>query len=361
MQTGYVVKDGQKLRCGYTTGSCAAAAARAAAQLLHTGLIPERIEIDTPAGTPLSLTVQNAVLREDRASCCIIKDAGDDPDVTHGMAICAEVRRRGDGQIVIEGGKGIGRITRPGFWGPVGAAAINPVPRRMIRSEVQKVAAHGWDVLISAPAGESIAPKTFNARLGIVGGISIIGTTGLVEPMSDDALRKTIYLAIDRIRDDGADEILLFLGNYGQQKAHELMITIAGVKISNFIGDALSYCAQAGFRRVILLGHIGKLSKLALGAFNTHSRICDVRIEAFVYYLALAGAPTALLQRVNACKNSEEALKLMFDNDYHQIIAAMRQGCVQRIKRYLRDQDIRIEVLFYSMEYGLLEPCMSTL
>jgi cobalt-precorrin-5B (C1)-methyltransferase len=355
MDSLYVIKNGKKLRCGYTTGSCAAGAAKAAAMMLHTGEIPKYIGIDTPAEVTLNLKVEKPVLGEYYASCCIVKDAGDDPDVTNGMEIFAEVRRRQDAEIVIEGGEGIGRITREGFWGKVGEAAINPVPRKMIREELVKVSDHGWNVLIYAPKGEEIAKRTFNPNIGIEGGISVIGTTGIVEPMSDEAFKKTIYLEIDKIHEDGSPEILLFLGNYGERAATKLNLHTPKVKISNFVGESISYCYNKGFQKVTLFGHIGKLCKLSIGAFNTHSKVCDVRIEAFVYYLALVGAPTQLIRQVNQCKTSEEVLKLIGDNGYDHIVKRMRQGCIERIKRYVKDENFQIDVIVYSMESGILE------
>ncbi len=354
MEDLYVVKDGKQLRCGYTTGSCAAGAAKAAAMMLHTGKIPEYVEIDTPAGIGLRLKVKHPVLDAESASCGIIKDAGDDPDVTNGMEICAQVSRRQDRQIVIDGGEGVGRITRAGFWGRVGEAAINPVPRQMISREVSAVAEHGWNIEISAPGGEEIAKKTFNSQIGIEGGISIIGTTGIVKPMSDDALKKTIYLSIDAIFEKGSRELLIVLGNYGERKLEELKLNIPFVKVSNFIGDAILYAYHKGFKHITLLGHIGKLCKLSIGVFNTHSKICDARIEAFVYYLALHGAPREFLLQVNACATSEEVVRLMQEHGYTSIFETMRQGCVERIKRYVKDPDFQVDVVLYSMEYGVL-------
>jgi len=350
----YDIKDGQRLRCGYTTGSCAAAAAKAAALMLETGAIPAFVELETPAGVTLTLRVEQPRLEADCASCCIVKDAGDDPDVTNGIKIYAEVKRRSDSDIRIDGGEGIGRITRKGFWGDVGDAAINPVPRKMIREAVGAVASHGWDVLIFAPRGREIAQKTFNPNLGIEGGISIIGTTGIVRPMSDDALKRTIFLEIDLIAENSTAEILLCLGNYGEKMASVLPRRMPAVKISNFIGEALAYCHRKGFRQVTLFGHIGKLSKLAIGAFNTHNRVCDARIEAFVYYLALAGAPHSLLLQVNQCATAEDAAHLLIDSGYRQIFADMQRGCVERIRRYVKDEHFLVDVVLYSLQHGIL-------
>ncbi|PID58844.1 cobalamin biosynthesis protein CbiD [candidate division KSB3 bacterium] len=352
----YIIERGKKLRCGYTTGTCAAAASKAAALMLLQGADSlKTIALETPAGIPVELKVEQPCLQDDSASCCIVKDAGDDPDVTNGIEIYAEVRKRSDGRIVIEGGKGIGRITRQGFWGAIGEAAINPVPREMIRNELAALAPHGWDVMISAPKGVEIAEHTFNSRLGITGGISIIGTSGIVRPMSDDAVKQTIYLEIDRIAEESRDAILLLLGNYGEQIVTERGWKGPRAQISNFIGDAVAYCYEKRFRKVTLIGHIGKLSKLSIGAFNTHSKMCDIRIEAFVYYLALAGAPADLLQTVLGCVSSEEVLSVIRARGYGGILHDMQQGCVDRLKRYVKDDDFHIDVIFYSMESGILE------
>ncbi|MBU3190234.1 cobalt-precorrin-5B (C(1))-methyltransferase CbiD [Clostridium bowmanii] len=356
MNDNYIVKYGKKLRCGYTTGSCAAGAAKAAAKMLLSREKLEKISIDTPAGIILNLELLDIHIEEDHAYCCIVKDAGDDPDSTDKIKIYARVSKREDSKIIIDGGEGIGRITRSGFWGKSGAAAINPVPRKMITDELLKVSNCGFNVLIYAPEGKEISKKTFNSNLGIIGGISIIGTKGIVEPMSDEALKKSIYIEIDDAYDKGQREIVLFLGNYGEKVVEDLNLKGAKIKISNFIGDMLLYSKNKGFDKIILVGHIGKLCKLSIGAFNTHSKICDVRIEAFVYYLALNSATIELINCVNECKTSEEALKLIIDNNYPVVINEMIAGCVERIKRYLKDEDgeSNIHVIMYSMEYGIL-------
>lgn len=350
----YVIKDGKKLRCGYTTGSCAAGAAKAAAYMLITGQMIDTIEIDTPAGVVLTLGVCKPYISADSASCCIVKDAGDDPDVTDHMEIYAEVSKRRDGVIHITGGQGIGVITRKGFWGDVGQAAINPVPRRMIASEVSKISDFGFDVTIYAPEGEAVAKRTFNANIGIQGGISIIGTSGIVEPMSEEALKKTIYLEIDAAMDAGAKDFVLFPGNYGENVVNNLEIPGAKIKISNFIGDALLYLTEKKASSITLVGHIGKLCKLAIGAFNTHSKLCDVRIEAFVYYMALRGVSIELIEQVNQCMTSEEAVKLLLENGCAEVFDDMTQGCQKRIKRYIKNNSFNIKVIMYSMDYGIL-------
>ena len=350
----YVIKEGKSLRCGYTTGSCAAAAAKAAAIMLEKGEVLKFVEIDTPAKIKLKLEVHHARISRDFASCCIVKDAGDDPDSTDGIEIYAKVTKRQDDKIVIDGGQGIGRITRKGLFGEVGQAAINPVPRRMINQELREVSKGGYDVLIYAPKGQEIGKRTFNENIGIGGGISIIGTKGIVYPMSEEALLKTIYMEVDRIEQKyGRDHILLVPGNYGEKIASSLGLDGPRIKISNFIGESLLYIYNKGFKSVTLLGHIGKFAKLSIGIFNTHSSICDARMEAFVYYLALMGAPKDLLDRVNNAITAEEALNLCIEQGYGQIKKQMEEGAQKRMRRYLKDEAYDIEVIIYSMEKGV--------
>lgn len=354
MESRYIIKNGKKLRYGYTTGSCATGAAKAAALMLKSGKVIEYVEIDTPAGIRLRLKVEEPLIELDKASCAIRKDAGDDPDVTDKMLVFAEVGKRGDKEIKITGGKGIGTITRKGFWGEVGESAINPIPRKMIKTELASLSETGWNVLISAPEGEEIAKRTFNSKIGIKNGISIVGTSGIVEPMSNAALKKTIYVELDQLVEDGRKEIILYLGNYGQRVVEDLNLNLPGVKISNFVGEALLYCQTKKFEKITLIGHVGKLSKVAIGAFNTHSKYCDTRIESFVYYLAVANAPAELIQKVNECASTEEVVILLKENKREDIFEAMKQGCVKRIRTYLKDQNFSVDVMLYSMDYGIL-------
>lgn len=350
----YTYNRGKKLKCGYTTGSCAAGASKAAVMMYNQAKDPEYVDIQTPAGITLHLKVSRHRRSENRMSCCIVKNSGDDIDSTDGIEVFAEACQRTDNRIVIEGGEGIGRITRSGFWGSVGESAINPVPRKMIQDEITAISDQGWNIVISVPGGEKLARKTLNSKLGIEGGISIIGTSGIVEPMSVEALKKTIYLEIDAISQQSTDEILLFLGNYGKQIAAEANLNAPSVKISNFIGDAVLRCKNVGFKKITLIGHIGKLCKLSIGAFYTHSSACDLRIESFIYYLAIADAGQEVIQRVKKCHDSEEALKTVLDYQLAHVIENMRQGCIDKIKSYVKDIDFKVDVILYSMEYGVL-------
>lgn len=351
----YINVDGKKMRLGYTTGSCAVAAAKAAALILRERKIIERVEIDTPAGIPLDLEVLNPVLKEDFAIAGIRKDSGDDTDFTDGIEIYARVCVRDDGLINIEGGEGIGRIKRKGLFGEVGEAAINPVPRKLIKEELSKISDKGYDVEIFAPKGEEIAKKTFNKNIGIVGGISIIGTRGIVYPMSEEAYKKTIDLEVNAIKsNEGVSEILLAPGAHGIKTAKELGIDIPAVEMSNFLGHALSTCYMEGFRNLTVIGHIGKLSKTSIGIFQTHNRYADTRMEAFIYYLAMREAPIEFLREISREETAENATEKVIEKGYSVIFKDMEEGIASRIKTYLKDEEIRVKVIIYSMKRGRL-------
>lgn len=353
MKDMYVIKEGKRLKCGYTTGSCAAAASKAAAIMLKNNQTIPYVEIDTPAGVRLKLEVVNPKLENEKASCAIIKDGGDDPDVTDGMKIYAEVKERTDGEIHIDGGEGIGRIARKGLFGEIGEAAINPVPKKMIIKELSEVSNCGYDVLIYAPLGKEIAKKTYNKNIGIEGGISIIGTKGIVYPMSEDALKKTIYLEVDTVIEKyGKDNVIFVPGNYGEKIADSLGLNNKRVKISNYVGDSFLYAYNKGIKSITLVGHIGKLAKLSIGSFNTHNRVCDGRMEAFIYYLALMKAPYYVIEKVNNALTAEEALDICVNEGYKNVVKAMEKGCEDKIRKYLKDEEYKVKVIIYSMKRG---------
>ncbi|NLM05326.1 MAG: cobalamin biosynthesis protein CbiD [Tissierellia bacterium] len=350
----YITQDGKRLRLGYTTGSTATGAAKAAATMLETGREIDLVEIETPAMIDLALEVVDIEFGEGYVSCGIIKDAGDDPDSTDGIKIFAKVSRREDSKIVIDGGEGIGRITKKGLFGQVGEAAINPVPRQMIEKELREVSSFGYNVLIYVPEGVEVGKKTFNKNIGIEGGISIIGTKGIVYPMSNDALIKTIELELDSIYEEyGSGRILFVLGNHGEALIKEKGIDLPTVKISNFIGEAFSYAYYKGFRDFLLVGHIGKLSKLSIGIFNTHNRTADTRLEAFIYYMAMAGISYEKLLEVNQLTTAEQATEYLYDRDLDYIIGDMERGAEERIRTYLKDDRVKVQVGIYSMNRGL--------
>ncbi len=314
----YIEKEGKRLRLGYTTGSCAAAAAKAAAWMLLTGRRRERISLATPKGITLELDVREITRTENMVSCAIEKDSGDDPDVTKGTLIFAAVSRSDTPGVAIDGGVGVGRVTKQGLDQPGGAAAMYSVPRRIIRENVEDACRltdyHGGiTVVISAPEGAALAKKTFNPRLGIEGGISILGTTGIVEPMSEQALVDTIRVELTQRRASEADYVLLTPGNYGADfiRGSLGLDPALAVQTSNFIGDALDICRELGFKGALLIGHIGKLVKLAGGMFNTHSKYGDCRMEILAAQAAACGISPAGAAELLECVACDDALRTL--------------------------------------------------
>ena len=327
------------MRCGYTTGTCAAAAAKAAATMLLTGRPVPSVTVETPSGIRLTLDVQDPAAESSFASCAVRKQAGDDPDSTDGALIYATVERWKPEEIFIDGGEGIGRVTKPGLDQPVGAAAINSVPRRMIQEAVREAQREagdadrsGWRIIVSCPIGEQIARKTFNPKLGIEGGISILGTTGIVEPMSNAALVETMAREISILAAAGTRDLLVVIGNFGERYARENLGLIADppshgdgssvtpcqppygvVKSSNFIGDAIAQAAEHGFEQVLIVGHLGKLVKVGIGMLNTHSSQGDGRIETLIACALRAGASAQTLRRLQNCVSTDAAVVVLLE------------------------------------------------
>lgn len=328
----------KRLREGYTTGMCAAAAAKAAALLLFRGEAPPAVTVVTPAGRELELPVAVAVRGEEWARCGVVKDAGDDPDVTDGLTIFAEARPAPAG-IVLRGGEGVGVVTRPGLPVPVGEPAINPVPRRLILREVAAVLppGRGAEVTISVPGGAEVAARTFNPRLGIVGGISILGTTGVVKPMSEEAYRESLGCAVDVAVAEGRRELVFVPGRTGEKLAVQLGFPVEVVlQISNFVGYMLERAAAAGARAVLLLGHLGKLLKVAGGIFHTHSRVADARGEILAALAAAEGAPPPLVARLLGTSTVEEAVPLLRAAGLERVFAAAAARASRRAEDFVR-------------------------
>lgn len=295
---------GKKLRRGVTTGACAAAAAKAAALRLS-GMPYDKVTVYTPVGIPLNFETQAVGSK----ACGVYKDAGDDPDVTNGLLICAQIEWAPN--FSIEGGEGVGKVTLPGLEQPVGSPAINSGPRYMIEKAVTDVLGANAKVTVFVPDGEKIARKTCNPRLGIQGGISILGTTGIVEPMSEAALTESIRLELSARRAIGKEIILLVPGNYGETFANETFGLTGGVLCSNFLGDAIDFTQGLGFRGFLLIAHAGKLVKTAGGIFATHSKMADARMEILTAHGALAGADQKCLEKLMACISTDAAFDVL--------------------------------------------------
>ena len=281
--------------------------------------------------------------------------------MTTGSLIFAEVSRRDGTDIVVDGGRGVGRVTKPGLDQPVGAAAINSVPRQMIRESVDEVRRlaedpGGLSAVISVPGGEALAKKTFNPRLGIVGGISIIGTTGIVEPMSEGAIVETIRVELRQRRESGAEYVLLTPGNYGSDFIRDgLGLDPAiGVQTSNFIGDAIDLCRELGFRGALLAGHVGKLVKIAGGMLNTHSQYGDCRMEILAAHAAAAGLRAERTEEILQCAACDDALRILREEGLYEAALAR---LTERVRFHLRSkagESMEIGAILFSKVYGEL-------
>lgn len=357
----YLIKDGKKLRLGYTTGSCAAAAAKAAAWMLLTGQRKEQIQIRTPKGIVLNLPVLDIRMEPEKVSCAIEKDSGDDPDVTKGMHITATVSRREETGIFIDGGKGVGRVTKPGLDQPVGNAAINSVPRQMICENVEQVVRTadyhgGLDVVISAPGGEEVARKTFNPRLGIVDGISILGTSGIVEPMSEEALVESIRVEMRQKVASGETYLLVTPGNYGETflREHMTLPFSESIKCSNFVGQTIDMAQQLGVKGILFVAHIGKFVKVAAGIMNTHSRWADGRGEILAANALRAGICREAALEILEAATTEEALSVVIREG---LLGAVMEQLTTRIHDHLNrraGEQMLLGAVLYSNQWGYL-------
>ena len=357
----YLRSGSRLLRCGYTTGSCAALAAMGAAGLLLTGEKPESLALVIPKGLRVELEPSRCLWEGNAARCAVIKDAGDDPDVTNGIEISALVKRTEQG-IVIDGGRGVGRVTKPGLDQPVGSAAINSVPRKMILAAVESVCAAcgyggGLSVVIEAEGGEKIAQRTFNPQLGIVGGISILGTSGVVEPMSEQALLDTIALEIRQAKAADPERLILTPGSYGMDfltaKLPELK-EIPRAKCSNFIGDAIDMAVLEGFSQLLLVGHVGKLVKLAGGVMNTHSKTADCRRELFCAHAALCGADRGTCRALMEEVSTDGCLAVLEKAGLKEPVMESLLFAIQEHLDRRAAGALKIGALLFSNESGLL-------
>lgn len=355
----FICHGKEKLRCGYTTGSCAAAAAKAAAEMLLSEANVSFVGISTPKGIKLKLDVLEPMINENYAECAIKKDSGDDPDITNGILVFARVSKIVSG-IEITGGRGIGIITKSGLDQPVGEYAINSVPRKMIKSALEEIAEKydyhgGLRTEISVPNGEEIAKKTYNPRMGIEGGISIIGTSGIVEPMSNSALIDTIRLEAKMRYSEGYRNLLLTLGNYSENYIQKSMpfVLEKSVKCSNFIGEAIDIALETGFERILIIGHIGKLVKLGTGIMNTHSAQADGRMDVLVTCGMLADADVNLLKEIPQCVTVDSALNILKSGGYMEKTLDI---LADRAEYYLNAKvknEIEIGAVMFSEKHGI--------
>ena len=368
-QFEHYVRSGQKLlRCGYTTGTCAALAAAGAARLLLTGTAPETVALRTPKGIVVEVAPLFCRTVAEGAECAIEKDGGDDVDVTTGLPVTATVTLLpGMPEVRITGGAGVGRVTKPGLDQPVGQTAINHVPRQMITEALRREAEAacypgGFAVTISIPGGEEVARRTFNPHIGVEGGLSVLGTSGIVEPMSQQAILDTIQLEINQAalrakNAPGPRRLVLAPGNYGLDylaSALPQFERFPVVKTSNFIGDTLDMAATAKFEEVLLVGHVGKLCKLAAGVMNTHSHTADGRAEVFCAHAALCGAAHEVCAALMDAATTDACLDIL---DGAQLRAPVLESILAAIQMHLDRRAggaFRVGAVLFSNQHGPL-------
>lgn len=362
----YVIRNQKKLRFGYTTGSCAAAAAKGAAEILLGGKKISETELMTPKGILLNLELLDIRQGENAVSCAVRKDAGDDPDTTDGILVYARVEKMTElpddtNRILIDGGVGVGRVTKPGLKQPIGEAAINPVPKAMILKSVEE-AADRFDfegrlkVTISVPEGENVAKKTFNPRLGIVGGISILGTSGIVEPMSEKALIDSIRVEMSQHIAMEEEYLLVTPGNYGADflREHMELPFEKNMKCSNYVGETIDMAVDMGAKGILFVAHIGKFIKVAAGIMNTHSHSADGRMEVFCAAAVRAGGSLACAQEILQCNTTDEALSVLKKYD---LMEKAVKVILEKIQFYLDHRSyhqILLGAVIFSNKYGYL-------
>ena len=377
------------MRYGFTTGSCAAAASKAATYMLLTGKIKEEIQITTPKGIVYNAKIEDIQKGEGYVSCAVRKDGGDDPDITTGMLVYSRVsfvtngaqpdgvdgKAESEGlagavgengvagaeRIIIDGGEGVGRVTKPGLDRPVGDAAINTVPREMIKAAVNDICdLYDYDgalqITISVPGGEELAQKTFNPKLGIEGGISIIGTSGIVEPMSTQAIKDTIKIELRQRYESGFDYVAISPGNYGL----DYMKNTYGydldksVKCSNFIGDTMDMAKELGFKEVLYVGHVGKLIKVAGGIMNTHSKEGDSRMEILSYLAIQRSDDINSIREMSKSVTTEEAAKILKRMGIcDEVMKDANDRICRNLERRAGDE-IKVQCIMFSKELGEL-------
>ena len=363
----HYVRSGQKLlRCGYTTGTCAALGAAGAARLLLTGRTPETVALRTPKGIVVEVEPISCRLSGEGAECAIRKDGGDDVDVTTGLPVIASVALRPElaGEVRIHGGEGVGRVTKPGLDQPVGEAAINHVPRAMIKEALEKEAesagyAGGFDVTISIEGGVETAKRTFNPHMGVEGGLSVLGTSGIVEPMSQQAILDTIQLEMGQaaLRAGSLRRLILAPGNYGLDYLHEKMPALKNipvVKTSNFIGDTMDMAAASHFEEVVLVGHIGKLVKLAGGVMNTHSRTADCRTELLCAHAALCGASRDVCAALMNAATTDACMEILDKAEMREPVLSSLLDAIQLHLDRRAAGAFRVGAVLFSNQYGPL-------
>lgn len=366
----YIIRNQKFLRYGITTGSCAAAAAKAAAKLLLTGVLCDHVSMDIPSGKRIDVAVSKVSYSDDTAEFMVIKDSGDDPDVTDKAEIHVTLQKSGSTdknafryegfcEIYLDGGEGIGRITAEGLEQSIGQAAINKVPRQMIFDAVDEIAGLAdyrgkLLAVVSVPGGKELSEHTFNPRLGIEGGISVLGTSGILEPMSEKAFADTIELQIKQSINNGNRNIVIVPGNYGEKYASSYAGSAPVIKCGNFIGETLDMAVVYGVKNLLLIGNTGKLIKLAAGIMNTHSLYADARQEIMAVHSVLCGADKYTAQKIMDCITTDEMIGILEKEGIRdRVMHSISLKIQEHVRRRLKDS-VNFGVMLFSEKYGFL-------
>ena len=356
----YLYFRGKKLRYGYTTGSSATAATKAALMYLLDDSkhdIPE-VTIKLPSGNSLTISVNSLEKKENSVLASVIKDGGDDPDVTHGLEIYSKVSLRNDSKINIFGGTGVGKVTKKGLPVAPGNSAINPVPLKMIRETVEEMLPEGFgaDVEISVPKGEETAKKTLNAKLGIIGGISILGTTGIVKPMSEESWKASLAIELKMALENvGNGEAIFLFGNRGKQYLSDNFDdnTSQAIVISNFVGYMFDRACEFEAKKIYFIGELGKFVKVAGGIFHTHSRVSDAKMEILTANALLVEESTENMKKIMSSNTTEEATKYIEKTEVYSLLAEKaKQKCEEYCRR--NGWELEVETLIISAEKEVL-------
>lgn len=363
----YSIKNNKKMRYGYTTGSCAAAAAKGAVEILLGNKKIQQVELMTPKGILLNLELLHISQGDGWVSCAVKKDGGDDPDVTNGLEIYVKAQKTEIPGIRLEGGQGVGRVTKKGLEQPVGSPAINKVPRSMILKETGEICSQtgykgGLLLTVSVPGGAEAGARTFNPRLGIQGGISILGTSGIVEPMSEDALIKSIEIEMRQKVENGAEYLLITPGYYGAAylKEHMELPFEESMKCSNYIGETLDMALDMGVKGILFVSHIGKFVKVAGGIMNTHSRCADSRAELLAANAIRAGISMDGVKEILDTITTDEALSVILREN---LLEPLMKELTDRILYYLNHRTydrMLLGAVVFSNEYGYLGETKNT-
>lgn len=358
----YIEKGGKKYRLGYTTGTTTAGAAKAAAEMLLAQKKIQQVVINTPAGIAVEMDVLDCFYTADKARAAIIKDAGDDPDQTDGLKITVDLKllkkdiSKKETEVIIKAGCGIGKITKPGLKMDIGQAAVNPEPRKMIKKAVQSVFPlnHRFELTISAPGAVEIAKKTFNPKLGIKGGISILGTTGIVEPMSESAYKDSLAIELKQAVALKQKKLIFVFGNHGKKIALKAGFKEERIiRMSNFVGFMLVEAKDLNLDEIIILGHIGKIVKVAGGIFNTHSKKADARKEIIAAHAALLGAKQQNIKDIFAANTAEEIAAYLLENNMQSVLDQLAAAVVQKTEEKLENK-IKTEAVIFSLKQGII-------